>query len=54
MLDDVTTSAAYSSDASLYRIPPAVVVRTRDTDEVVAALAVCRSEGQLGGPRRGA
>jgi FAD/FMN-containing dehydrogenase/Fe-S oxidoreductase len=33
----------YSSDASLYRVPPALVVRPRDADEVLATLAACRS-----------
>jgi FAD/FMN-containing dehydrogenase/Fe-S oxidoreductase len=35
----------YASDASLYRIPPRVVVRPRDADEVLAALAVGREAG---------
>ncbi len=35
----------YSSDASLYRVPPALVVRPRDADEVLATLAACRSAG---------
>jgi FAD/FMN-containing dehydrogenase/Fe-S oxidoreductase len=43
---DVSTStltrAAYSSDASLYRLVPAAVVRPRDAAEVAATLAVCR------------
>lgn len=33
----------YSSDASLYRVLPAVVAFPRDPDEVEAALAACRS-----------
>ncbi|GAA5069889.1 FAD/FMN-containing dehydrogenase/Fe-S oxidoreductase [Thermocatellispora tengchongensis] len=37
--------AEYSSDASLYRVPPAAVVFPRDAEEVAAALAVCRAEG---------
>jgi len=37
--------AEYSSDASNYRVAPAVVVFPRDADEVVAALAVCRELG---------
>jgi FAD/FMN-containing dehydrogenase/Fe-S oxidoreductase len=37
--------AEYSSDASLYRVPPAAVVFPRDLDEVAAALAVCRETG---------
>jgi FAD/FMN-containing dehydrogenase/Fe-S oxidoreductase len=44
-LDDGTTRALYSSDASLYRVPPAVVVRPRSVDEVPAVLAVCRELG---------
>ncbi|OBF28631.1 FAD-binding and (Fe-S)-binding domain-containing protein [Mycobacterium sp. ACS4331] len=43
--DDGTTRAAYSGDASLYRVPPLVVARPRHVDEVAAALAVCRAEG---------
>ncbi|MFD6893958.1 FAD-binding and (Fe-S)-binding domain-containing protein [Rhodococcus sp. NPDC060086] len=43
--DDSTTRAMYSSDASLYRVPPQVVVRPRSIDEVAATLDVCRSEG---------
>jgi FAD/FMN-containing dehydrogenase/Fe-S oxidoreductase len=35
----------YSSDASLYRVPPAIVIRPRDADEVLAALSACRSAG---------
>ncbi|WP_308201533.1 FAD-binding and (Fe-S)-binding domain-containing protein [Sphaerisporangium perillae] len=37
--------AEYSSDASLYRVPPAVVAFPRDAEEVTAALALCRAEG---------
>jgi FAD/FMN-containing dehydrogenase/Fe-S oxidoreductase len=33
----------YASDASLYRVPPLAVVRPRDVDEVLAAVAVCRA-----------
>ena len=35
----------YASDASLYRIAPLVVVRPRDTDEIVATMAVARETG---------
>jgi FAD/FMN-containing dehydrogenase/Fe-S oxidoreductase len=42
---DGTTRAAYSSDASLYRVRPMVVARPRGADEVAAALEVCRREG---------
>ncbi|HEX5512395.1 MAG TPA: FAD-binding oxidoreductase, partial [Actinomycetales bacterium] len=34
--------AMYSSDASLYRVPPAAVAIPRHTDEIEAALSVCR------------
>ena len=37
--------ALYSSDASLYRIPPQVVVRPRDADEVLATIATARETG---------
>ncbi|MGH3621017.1 MAG: FAD-binding oxidoreductase, partial [Sciscionella sp.] len=43
--DSTLIRAEYSSDASLYRVPPRVVVTPRDADEVAAALAVCRAEG---------
>jgi FAD/FMN-containing dehydrogenase len=33
--------AAYSSDASLYRVVPAAVARPWHTDEMAAALEVC-------------
>src|SRR5689334_13558668 len=45
VLDDPTTRAAYSSDASLYRVPPLVVAQPRHTEDVQAVLAVCRAEG---------
>src|SRR5690242_12379384 len=35
--------AAYSSDASLYRVVPAAVVAPRDADEVAAVVEVCRT-----------
>ncbi|MEP7024609.1 MAG: FAD-binding and (Fe-S)-binding domain-containing protein, partial [Actinomycetota bacterium] len=35
--------AAYSSDASCYRVVPAAVVHPHDADEVAAVLAVCRA-----------
>lgn len=41
----------YSSDASLYRVPPLMVVRPRDADEVLATLAVCRDAGVALTPR---
>jgi FAD/FMN-containing dehydrogenase/Fe-S oxidoreductase len=43
--DDVLQRALYSSDASLYRVVPAVVAHPRGAGEVAAALAVCRSLG---------
>ncbi|SFB45912.1 FAD/FMN-containing dehydrogenase [Amycolatopsis marina] len=45
VLSDGTTRAAYSSDASLFRVRPLVVARPRDAEEVAAALAVCHREG---------
>ena len=43
--DSALARSLYASDAGLYRIPPQVVVRPRDSDEVVAALAVARETG---------
>jgi len=43
--DDSTTRALYSSDASLYRVPPQAVVRPRSIDDVAATLDLCRREG---------
>jgi FAD/FMN-containing dehydrogenase/Fe-S oxidoreductase len=40
--DSSLTRAMYSTDASLYRVVPQVVVRPRHTDEMAAALAVAR------------
>jgi FAD/FMN-containing dehydrogenase/Fe-S oxidoreductase len=42
---DISTRrrAEYSSDASLYRLAPTAVAFPRSTDEVLAALSVCRS-----------
>jgi len=37
--------ALYSSDASLYRVVPAAVVRPRSTEEILATLAVARAAG---------
>ncbi|WP_433678701.1 FAD-binding and (Fe-S)-binding domain-containing protein [Nocardia sp. CA-119907] len=45
VLADDTTRAAYSSDASLYRVRPMVVVRPRHGEEVAAAIEICRREG---------
>lgn len=43
--DDAGTRGMYSSDASLYRIPPLAVVRPRSVEEVAAALTVARGTG---------
>lgn len=40
--DSALARTLYASDASLYRIPPRVVVRPRDADDVLATLAVGR------------
>src|ERR1700761_943723 len=45
--------AEYSSDASNYRVVPAVVVFPRHADEIVAALEVCRELGVPIVPRGG-
>ncbi|MBG6181819.1 FAD-binding and (Fe-S)-binding domain-containing protein [Arthrobacter sp. CAN_A1] len=42
---DATSRAAYSSDASLYRVHPTAVVFPRHLDEVLATLEVCRERG---------
>jgi len=46
-LVDPTTRrrAEYSSDASNYRVPPAVVVFPREVDDIPAVLDVCRATG---------
>ena len=45
-VDDSTLARAlYSSDASIYRVVPQVVVRPRSTDEIHAVLAVARTSG---------
>ena len=43
--DSDLARALYSSDASLYRVPPLVVVRPRHVDELGAVLAVARETG---------
>ncbi|MEP6813948.1 MAG: FAD-binding oxidoreductase, partial [Marmoricola sp.] len=43
--DSGLARALYSSDASLYRVPPRVVVRPRDTDDLVATVATARETG---------
>ena len=40
--DSSLARSLYASDASLYRVPPLVVVRPRDGDDVLAVLAVAR------------
>ena len=45
VLDDDGTRAAFSSDASLYRVLPLGVVRPRDAGEVAAVLVACREDG---------
>jgi len=40
---DAGTRAMYSADASNYRHVPIGVIRPRDTDDVVGALAICRA-----------
>jgi FAD/FMN-containing dehydrogenase/Fe-S oxidoreductase len=43
--DSTLTRAMYSTDASLYRVVPDVVMRPRHPDEIVAAVAVARRAG---------
>ena len=43
--DSTLTRALYSTDASLYRVVPQVVVRPRTVDEVLATIEVCRVTG---------
>ncbi|NDU74510.1 FAD-binding protein [Actinomadura sp. DSM 109109] len=43
--DSALARSMYSSDASLYRVPPRVVVTPRDAAELPAVLAVCRDAG---------
>jgi FAD/FMN-containing dehydrogenase/Fe-S oxidoreductase len=43
--DSTLRRALYSSDASLYRVVPAVVAHPRDADEVAAALDACAALG---------
>jgi FAD/FMN-containing dehydrogenase/Fe-S oxidoreductase len=56
-IQDVDSSsrrrAEYSSDASNYRVVPAVVAFPRHADEIMAALAVCRELGVPLTPRGG-
>ena len=45
-VDDSTLARAlYSTDASLYRVAPSVVVRPRSTDEILAIVDACRETG---------
>jgi FAD/FMN-containing dehydrogenase/Fe-S oxidoreductase len=43
--DSTTTRALYSTDASLYRVVPQVVVRPRSTEEILATIDACRTTG---------
>ncbi|MGI9156497.1 MAG: FAD-binding and (Fe-S)-binding domain-containing protein [Marmoricola sp.] len=43
--DSGLARALYSTDASLYRVPPRVVVRPRDVGELVATVATARETG---------
>ncbi len=43
--DSSTTRALYSTDASLYRVVPRVVVRPRHVDEVLAVVDACATTG---------
>ena len=43
--DDDTTRAIYSSDASLYRVPPLAVAFPRSAEELASAYAVAREAG---------
>ncbi|WP_405666181.1 FAD-binding protein [Streptomyces sp. NBC_01166] len=45
VLTDTMSRAAHSTDASLYRVPPLVVVRPRSAEEAAATLEVCRRRG---------
>jgi FAD/FMN-containing dehydrogenase len=45
VLIDSTTRAAFSTDASLYRVTPLAVVRPHTADDVGATLDVCRRRG---------
>nr|MCW2727445.1 FAD-binding oxidoreductase [Aeromicrobium sp.] len=43
--DSSLTRALYSTDASLYRVVPQVVVRPRSTEEILATIDACRRTG---------
>ncbi len=43
--DSALVRALYSTDASLYRVPPQVVVRPRHVEEILATLEVARERG---------
>ncbi|MET0930942.1 MAG: FAD-binding and (Fe-S)-binding domain-containing protein [Aeromicrobium sp.] len=43
--DSTMTRALYSTDASLYRVVPQVVVRPRSTEEILATIDACRRTG---------
>lgn len=50
---DLTTRAAYSSDASIYRHVPAAVLHPRDADDVRTALEIARAHAVPVVPRGG-
>ncbi|MEV4015024.1 FAD-linked oxidase C-terminal domain-containing protein [Nonomuraea angiospora] len=41
VLDDSTSRALHSSDASLYRVPPLLVARPRSAEDVATAIELC-------------
>jgi FAD/FMN-containing dehydrogenase/Fe-S oxidoreductase len=53
VLFDAFTRGRYSTDASIYQIEPIGVVLPRDTEDVIAAVALARSEGFPVIPRGG-
>src|SRR5678816_563827 len=53
VLFDAFTRGRYSTDASIYQIEPIGVVLPRDAEDVVAAVALARSEGFPVIPRGG-
>ncbi|MFI7132356.1 FAD-binding and (Fe-S)-binding domain-containing protein [Nonomuraea sp. NPDC050153] len=45
VLDDSTSRALHSSDASLYRVPPLLVARPRSAEDVATAVELCARHG---------
>ncbi|WP_104176577.1 FAD-binding and (Fe-S)-binding domain-containing protein [Cryobacterium sp. Y50] len=43
--DDALSRAAYSTDASLYRVVPSTVVFPHDAEEIITTLELCRDRG---------